>query len=152
MVNPTYQNLTNESLGKHQTPVGNLVEVIAGSYKNARGPARTYSPMEMYIIHYEAEEEITLTFPQHFNAALLAVESSLTLAGEIAVAQDHCALFSNDGGAAVIKGQAGSKCFFFAGQPIEEPIAAHGPFLMNTYEEIRQAYADLRQGMFGELE
>lgn len=109
--------------------------------------------MELYVIKLEPGGIFELPFNADYNASILMIEGTAICNEKSLLPQDHLALFNNDGN--TIKLEANDRAatlLFMAGQPIDEPIAAYGPFLMNTAEEIRQAFEDFRTGKFGYLE
>jgi redox-sensitive bicupin YhaK (pirin superfamily) len=91
------------------------------------------------------------SFPAHYNSALLVVEGSIKINDKDKVATDHFALFKNDGESYSIEALESTIVLILSGEPINEPIAAHGPFVMNTREEIMQAFDDYNKGKFGYL-
>ena len=88
-------------------------------------------------------------FPKNYNTALLVIEGSIIVNGEEKVPTDHFVLMANDGESFTIKADEKSIVLVLSGEPINEPIAAHGPFVMNTRQEIVQAFDDFHKGKFG---
>lgn len=149
---PRYQEITADKKGIVKLNKG-VVEIIAGELQGVKGPAQTFSPMELYVIKLEQGGSFELPLNPDYNASMLMIEGTMIFNENSLLPQDHFALFNNDGN--IIKLQAdedSATALFMAGQPINEPIAAYGPFLMNTAEEIRQAFEDFRTGKFGYLE
>jgi redox-sensitive bicupin YhaK (pirin superfamily) len=91
-------------------------------------------------------------FPATYNTCLLVIEGSILVNGTEDVPLDHLALFTNSGEAFTITASEDSIVLILSGEPLKEPIAAHGPFVMNTRQEIMQAFEDYEQGKFGSLE
>lgn len=152
MTPPKYQGLTKEGMGRHILPGGaGSIEVIAGELQGAKGPASTFTPIQMYKGHVKKGAEVTFALPAGFNTGVLALEGSLFVNGS-AVPTDHFALLENDGEELTVKAEADSVFLLLSGEPIDEPIAAYGPFVMNTQEEIHRAIEDFNQGRFGRLE
>ncbi len=159
MTPPKYQEITNGMMGRYILP-GNkgIIEIIAGEFNNSddagnvvKGPASTFTPMHVYNARLKKEAELELSFPAHFNTGLLIVEGSATINNTM-VAADHFVLFKNDGEKFVITASEESTILILSGEPINEPIAQYGPFLMNKWEELEQAIADVSAGKFGVLE
>jgi len=92
-----------------------------------------------------------LEFPSNHNTGLLVIEGAVEANGR-SVPANHFALFGNDGEGVTVKATADSRLLVLSGAPIDEPIAAYGPFVMNTQEEIYQAVEDFQSGKFGRLE
>jgi redox-sensitive bicupin YhaK (pirin superfamily) len=148
---PRYQEITSDKKGIVQLQTGR-VEIIAGEYKNVNGPALTFSPIELYIIKLEQGDVFEKELPQEYNVCALMVEGSAVYDGSVSIPEDHLMLLKNDGTNIKLETKSSCTILFMAGKPLHEPIAAYGPFLMNTEEEIRQAFEDFRNGKFGYLE
>ena len=152
MSKPKYQPLTNAQLGKYKLPNdGGVVEVIAGEFKGVKGAASTFTPIEMYNVKIKKGSAATFDLPENFNTGILVVEGSVKVNGENAP-DDNFILFKNEGETILIEATEDSILFVISGEPINEPIAAYGPFLMNTHEELEQALEDFNKGKFGYLE
>ncbi|MBI1341745.1 MAG: pirin family protein [Terrimonas sp.] len=152
MTAPQYQEITRNKMGKYQLPAdGGTIEVIAGSYEEVQGPASTFSPMQVYNARLEKGASANFSFPQFFNTGLLVIEGSITVNGEN-VGTDHFVLFKNDGEIFTLEASDTATILILSGAPIDEPIAAYGPFLMNTWEEVEQAMKDMNAGKFGVLQ
>lgn len=152
MSTPKYQAITNAQIPKIPVPQnGGLVEVIAGIYQGNNGAASTFSPVHMLNAKLNHGGEAIFNFPAHFNTGLLVIEGSVIINGSEDVPLDHFALFTNNGESFTVKATENSVVLILSGEPIKEPIAAHGPFVMNTRQEIMQAFEDYENGKFGEL-
>ena|ERR1035437_599091 len=151
MSKPKYQAITNDQLGKYQLDNGGVVEVIAGEFKGVKGAASTFTPIEMYNAKIKKGAAVTFDLPENFNTGILVVEGAVKVNGEKAPA-DNFILFKNEGETISIEAEEDSILFVISGEPINEPIAAYGPFLMNTHEELEQALDDFNKGKFGYLE
>lgn len=151
MTPPKYQEITKSMLGKYEIP-GNhgVVEVIAGEYKGAKGPAFTFTPMHVLTARMKKDAELEFSFPSNYNTGLLIVEGTATVNGEN-VGTDHFVLFRNDGESFSIRAEEDAIVLVLSGEPINEPIAQYGPFLMNSWEELEQAIEDVNKGKFGVL-
>ncbi|MFM7672806.1 MAG: pirin family protein [Bacteroidota bacterium] len=149
---PAYQEITNERMGKFHLPDGKgIVEVIAGNFQGTKGPARTFTPIEMYNLKLQAGAQVELDLPVNHNTALLLIEGSATIQSNT-VPADHFVLFNSDGERIQVEAKQDSVILVLSGEPIQEPIAAYGPFLMNSWAEIEQAIQDFNAGKFGVLE
>jgi len=151
MTTPKYQAITNAEMGRFELPGGGFVEVIAGEFNGVNGPATTFSPVHLYNLKPKAGTSLTLSFPPHYTTAILAIEGSATLNGEKKLPTDNLAVFGTDGEEIVVQTDQDSVLLLMAGEPLNEPIAQYGPFLMNTNAEIAQAIDDFQQGKFGYL-
>ncbi len=149
MTKPKYQAIEQSSIPVHEGE-GIKVSVIAGTYQHLKGIASTFTDIRMFLIHFEENGIFEYECPSSYTAI------ALNIGGEI-VAQDnvfpehHCLLFANDGESISLKGKTVSSALILIGEPIREEIVAYGPFVMNTKDEIVQAYDDFRSGLFGTL-
>lgn len=150
MTTPRYQEIKKEKMGQHAFE-GGMLEIIAGEYREIKGPAQTFSPLNVYNLHLNPTKEITLELPAEFNTGMLVIKGSVTIEDQL-VPADHFALFQNNGTSITIKAKESATLLVLSGQPLNEPIVAYGPFLMNSWEEIEQAVEDFNNGKFGVLD
>ncbi|MHA8105907.1 pirin family protein [Aquirufa sp. 5-AUSEE-100C1] len=149
---PKYQAIENAAMPKVAVEKG-FVEVIAGNFQGVQGKASTFTPVNMFNAHLEAGGKSEFEFPAEFNTCLVVVEGEIRINGsEESVPLDHFVRFENEGETFQIEATENSKILILSGEPIREPIAAHGPFVMNTRQEILQAFQDFEEGKFGQLE
>jgi quercetin 2,3-dioxygenase len=152
MSTPNYQPIINEKMMKHILDDGeSKIELIAGQYKEAKGIASTFTPIEVYNAKLIKNGEAIFDFPASYNTAFLVIEGNVQI-NATEVNSDHLVLFSNQDGMIQLKANENSTVLILSGQPIDEPIFSYGPFLMNTQEEIVAAYDDFEAGKFGHLE
>ncbi|HEX7906309.1 MAG TPA: pirin family protein [Chitinophagaceae bacterium] len=152
MTAPKYQEITHGMMGKYEVPGDKgVVEVIAGEYKNVKGPASTFTPLQVYNARLKKGAVVEFNFPSIYNTGLLAVEGTVVV-NDKNIATDHFVLFKNDGEEISIEASEDAIILILSGEPINEPIAQYGPFLMNTWEELEQAIQDVNAGKFGVLE
>lgn len=150
---PKYQAITGNDMGKYLLPDGaGVIEVIAGDYKTVKGPAFTFSPVTLINLKLEKGGKAGFSFPSIYNTCALVIEGSIILNGAEKADSDHFVLFGNDGEDFTIEASAKAIVLIMSGEPINEPIVANGPFVMNTQTEIMKAYADLNRGRFGFLQ
>jgi hypothetical protein len=149
---PKYQPIANDRMSKVLLPDhAGFVEIIAGSYQGTAGPASTFSPINLMNARLNKGGKAVFNFPSGYNTGLLVIEGKIRINGEQTVPPDHFALFENEGEDFEMEAYENSIVLVLSGEPLNEPIAAHGPFVMNTMEEIRQAYNDYHSGRFGDL-
>ncbi len=151
MTEPKYQAITNAEMGRVKLPGGGEVEIIAGEFAGVKGPATTFSPVHLYNLKLKKGETLELDYPAGYTTAILAVEGSATFNGAETLPTDHLALFARDGEHITVNAIDDSVLLVMSGEPLNEPIAQYGPFLMNTQEEIAQAIHDYQSGKFGYL-
>lgn len=152
MTKPAYQGITRGEMGRYDLPSGlGHVEVVAGEVGGAKGPARTFTPVHLSKAFLKAGAEVTYTLPEAWNAALLVLEGAVSLDGA-AAPSDHFVLLRNDGDSVTVRADKDAVVLVLGGEPIREPVAAYGPFVMNTQAEIHQAVEDFNSGKFGRLD
>ncbi|MEQ1763087.1 MAG: pirin family protein [Pyrinomonadaceae bacterium] len=151
MTTPKYQAITNAEMGRFELPEGGSIEVIAGEYNGTNGPATTFSPVHLYNLKPKAGTSLELSFPSHYTTAVLAIEGSATLNGDKKLPTENLVVFGTDGEDISIRAEEDSVLLVMAGEPLNEPIAQYGPFLMNTKAEIAEAIDDYQEGKFGYL-
>lgn len=153
MSKPKYQSIENKNMGRYKIDEnGSEVEVIAGDYKGVKGAASTFSPMHILNAKLKKGASAEFHFPQNYNTALLVIEGSITVNGTEKAPTDHLVLMDNDGETFTVEASEDAVVLVLSGKPLNEPIAAHGPFVMNTREELIQAFEDFNKGKFGYLE
>ena len=151
MTPPKYQEVTNSTMGKYNLPGDTgVIEIIAGEYKNVKGPASTFTPLHAYNAKLKKGADVDLSFPSGYNTGILVIEGNVSINDE-PVATDHFVLFKNDGEMINLKASENAILLVLSGEPIDEPIAQYGPFLMNTWSEVEQAMKDVNAGKFGVL-
>ncbi len=150
---PKYQGVKKTELSKFALPENaGEIEVIAGNFKEAKGSVSTFTPMDVYNARLNKGGKVDFSFPETYNTGFIIIEGSVKINdSEIAIA-DQFVHFKNEGENITIEGLENSVVLVLSGEPINEPIAQYGPFLMNKPEEIQQAIADYNEGRFGYLE
>lgn len=151
MTTPKYQAITNAEMGRVALPRGGEVEIIAGEFAGVTGPATTFSPVHLLNLKPKAGETFNLAFPSGYTTAILAIEGSGVLNGSEKLPTNNLALFAREGEDLTVTADEDSVLLVMSGEPLNEPIAQYGPFLMNTQIEIAEAIEDYRAGKFGHL-
>lgn len=152
MSKPKYQALSNEEIPTYElADAQGVIDVIAGQYKGIKGSATTFTPMHLFNAKLKKDGKANFSFPAHYNTALLVIEGDIQVNGQEAVPTDHFVLFEDQGEDFTIEAKSDTIVLILSGEPIDEPIAAQGPFVMNTREELKQAMKDFNMGKFGYL-
>ncbi|WP_413532848.1 pirin family protein [Empedobacter brevis] len=151
MSSPKYQAIEHNSIPIVEVENG-FVEVIAGEYNQTKGAASTFSPIHMLNAKLNEGGKANFSFPANYNTFLLVIEGEIKVNEQEIVPTDHLLLFENEGEDFTIEATEKSVVLILSGEPLNEPIASYGPFVMNTQEEIRQAFEDFNNGKFGTLE
>lgn len=152
MTAPKYQAIKNAEMKMVDLGENGLVEIIAGEFNGEKGPASTFSPVNLMNAKLKKGGKAEFSFPANFNTAALVIEGSIIVNEEEKVPTDNFILFENEGETSTIEASEDSVVLIISGQPLNEPIFPHGPFVMNTREEIIQAFEDFNTGKFGYLE
>lgn len=153
MSEPKYQGISKDMIQSFELPDNKgKVEVIAGEYNGVKGAASTFTAVHLYNAKLNSGAHAQFAFPAHYNTSLLVVEGKVNVNNSDIIETDHFALFQNVGEDFTIEAIEDSVVLIMSGEPIREPIIAHGPFVMNTREELVQAFRDVQNGKFGDLE
>lgn len=153
MSKPKYQAIENKNINRFILEnKGGEIEVIAGEHKGIIGAASTFTPVNMLNAKLNKGAKTDFSFPANHNTALLVIEGSIRVNEVEQVPTDHFVLFENEGENFTIEALENTVVLILSGEPIHEPIAAQGPFVMNTKAEIIQAINDFNMGKFGFLE
>lgn len=146
-----YQTLLAADMGQLKLDEkGSLLRIIAGKCQGVKGPAATFTPIEIYDVDLKAGSSFTTSLPQNHNSMILMLKGAAKINGETARFKD-LVLFDRKGEEVHIQASEDSLLLFLSGEPIEEPVIQSGPFVMNTVEEIEQAEIDFQSGKFGWL-
>jgi redox-sensitive bicupin YhaK (pirin superfamily) len=157
MSKPGYQAITSDQIPVVQFATGGHVRVIAGELNGAglpktKGPATTFTPVNLWDVIVKAGETVELTVPEGHNTAVILRKGDATVNSEAKLnGEAKIAVLGREGETVVITAKEDSQLVLLSGEPINEPIASYGPFVMNTREEIMQAVTDLKSGKFGRL-
>lgn len=149
---PGYQDVVGS-----RTPViplaggAGTVRVVAGEFEREKGPARTFTPIELWDMRLQAGKIANLHVPAGQSTALLFLRGGGRVNGSNSVDQEQLVVLDRDGETLSIEAGADSTVLLLSGKPIDEPVVGYGPFVMNTEGEIRQAIADYRNGLMGHL-
>lgn len=151
MSTPKYQAIEHKNIPTVEVENG-TIEVIAGEYNQTKGAASTFSPVNMLNAKLTSGGKASFNFPAHYNTVLLVIEGEVKVNNEEIVPTDHLLLFENKGENFEIEATENSVVLILSGEPLNEPIASYGPFVMNTQDEIRAAFDDFNNGKFGTLQ
>lgn len=153
MTSPAYQSIENRHLGKYilEDEKGQ-VEVISGSFKGVAGPAKSFIPIDLFNISLNKGSLIDFSLPEHHNTGLLVIKGEIRINDNTDVEESSFVLFENLNESIQLEASDNCKVLLMSGEPIDEPLVSRGPFLMNTIEEIKEAYEDYYNGLFGYLE
>ncbi len=149
---PGYQTLLKAQIPSVALPHdGGTVRVMAGELAGHQGPAKTFTPINLWDVNVRAGATAELPLPDGHTTALLVLSGQLALDGDQTAGEGDLAIFHRAGSAVAFKATADAKLLVMSGEPIAEPVVGHGPFVMNSRAEIQQAFEDYQLGKMGEL-
>ena len=148
---PGYQTLLRDSIPVVPLGDGSSARVIAGEFNGVKGPARTFTPLNVWDVRLEAGQRAELDLPAGHTAILFVLRGAVTLNGSRRVNASEMALLDSAGAGVTVEAGEDATLLVLSGEPIDEPIAGYGPFVMNTEAEIRQVVEDYRRGLMGAI-
>jgi quercetin 2,3-dioxygenase len=152
MSRPRYQPIVAADIANVDLPdAAGLVRVIAGAYQGHRGPAMTFTDINVWDVRLNASKRVTLSLPEGHTTAIALLRGALKVNGTHDASGAQVVQFDRSGQEVQLEASADATFLVLTGAPIDEPIAGHGPFVMNTREEIMSAMKDLQEGRFGQL-
>jgi len=125
--------------------------VIAGAWEGVQGPAYTVTPINVFDLDLMADSRVTIPIPERHCSGVVLLHGDAEIQGQPYPGEAHIAVLSRDGDAVTLHAKTNAKLLILSGEPINEPVASYGPFVMNTREEIMQAMDDYRAGRMGHL-
>ncbi len=153
-----YQTLFKAQIPNVELPRdAGTVRVIAGEYGGGRGPAKTFTPINLWDVSLRAGNSADLPLPDGHTTLFLVLSGEVTVNGEregpsrTGLHEGDLVIFARSGDGISVKAKSEAKLLVMDGEPIAEPIVGHGPFVMNSRAEIQQAFEDYQLGRMGEL-
>jgi len=128
------------------------LRVIAGGYQGHQGPARTFTPMDVWDMRLQAGSHLQLPVAAGRNAALVVLRGTVRVNGERDAGPASLVLLERTGEDVLIEAREGASVLLLSGEPIDEPIVGYGPFVMNSQAEIAESFDDFHAGRFGQME
>lgn len=146
-----YQAITSAQIPAVALPGGGQVRVIAGDYAGNRGPAKTFTPMNVWDVRLTAGETVTFDLPEGWSTGLAIVQGTVLVNGAHVAREAQLVVTEQSGTSITLEANGDVALLLMSGEPIEEPIVGYGPFVMNSQEEIVQAVNDFNSGKFGSM-
>ncbi|MFY9342348.1 MAG: pirin family protein [Planctomycetota bacterium] len=153
MSKPRYQDLTKAAIPVLELPGGaGTARVIAGAIGGTRGPAKTFTPIDLWDLSLRRGRPATFALPAGHTALLLVQHGTVRVGANDDVAAMQLAILDRSDPALQLEARDDdARLLVMSGAPIPEPVVGHGPFVMNTRAEIHQAIVDFEQGRMGSL-
>jgi len=149
---PGYQSLLDADIPMVDLPNGaGKLRVVAGNFGSAKGPARTFTPINIWDVRVNRGKAVNLDVPEGHTLSVLVLSGTVEIGGKEIAREAQTVIFSRDGGGITIEANKDAKLLVLTGEPLDEPVVAYGPFVMNTADEIRQAIQDFQSGKFGAI-
>ena len=152
MAEPGYQGILDREIPDLELKdnAGRL-RLIADEFDGQRGPARTFTPIDVWDVRLNAGKSATFDLHQGRNTALVVLHGAVEVNGQEVVREGQLVLFDREGTDIRLDAEQDATVLILSGEPIDEPIVGHGPFVMNTEAEIQQAFIDFQSGKFGRM-
>lgn len=149
---PAYQTLLDKDIPAVELPgKAGTLRVIAGDYDGDKGPARTFTPINIWDVRLRRDKSARFSLPEGHSLAVVVLAGTVEVNGAEIVRTGQMVVLSREGGEIALAANGDAKLLVLSGEPIDEPVVAHGPFVMNTVGEIRQAVLDFQSGRFGQM-
>ncbi|BBK33051.1 hypothetical protein EDC65_4325 [Stella humosa] len=147
-----YQGIRDAEIPRVDLPEGaGVARIIAGELAGVKGPARTFTPINVWDVALVRDADVALDLPEGHTAMLVVLTGHVTVNGEHGAGEAEMILLGRDGCGASVHADGDAKLLVLTGEPIDEPIVGHGPFVMNSQAEIRQAIDDYNSGRFARI-
>lgn len=152
MTHPGYQSITADVIPDVDLPnKAGRMRVIAGRYGDIVGPAHTFSPLNVWDLQLNQNQEVTLQQPAGWSTALVVLEGEIKVNGEGSAREGQLVVLSQKGETLHLAAETHAKVLLMAGEPLQEPIVGYGPFVMNTKTQIAEAVRDFNSGRFDQI-
>ena len=152
MAKPRYQTILDAAIPRVILGDGaGTLRLIAGEYDGHKGPAETFTPIEVWDLSVADGKTVTLATPEGHTTALVTMRGRALINGEHAAGPAQIARLAREGGEFTVSAEGGLSALVLAGEPIAEPVVGYGPFVMNSEREIATAFADFQSGRFGRM-
>ena len=147
-----YQTLLKAQIPNITLPQeAGTVRVIAGDYNGRKGAAKTFSPINLWDVNLRAGKSADLPLPDGHTTTFLVLSGEVQVDGERDAGEGDLAIFARAGDGITVKAKTDAKLLVMGGEPFDEPVVGHGPFVMNSRAEIQQAFDEYQLGRMGEI-
>ncbi|MGX1588107.1 pirin family protein [Brevundimonas diminuta] len=152
MTRPGYQSILNADIPTVSLPDdAGTARIIAGAMDGSKGPATTFTPINVWDVRLNRDAETTLVLPEGHTAMVVVLSGHVTVNGDQPAGAAEALLLDRQGDSVTLSADADTTLLILTGEPIDEPIVGYGPFVMNSEDEIRTAVTDFNSGRFGDI-
>ena len=146
MAAPAYQDIRSEQIPAVSLGGGASVRVIAGEFRGAKGPARTFTPINVWDTRIKAGHRVEMDFPEGYTTLLAILRGKVVINGDETAEAAELAILDRAGKRITLDATEDAVILVLNGEPIDEPVVGYGPFVMNTHAEIQEAFRDFQSG------
>lgn len=150
MANPFYKGLGSKEMPKQTLEKGGYVQVVSGIHAGLKGPFEAHSEVNLYMANMKAGEKASFDIPLGHNSFVMVLTGGFHVVDAGVGKSTLCVLEGN--GTAQVSCEEDGYLLIGTGEPLNEPVATHGPFVMNTQREVMQAIHDYNEGKMGSLD
>jgi redox-sensitive bicupin YhaK (pirin superfamily) len=152
MTTPRYQGVLDSQIPNVALPEGaGSVRVIAGEYQGHQGGAKTFTPINLWDVKLKSASSVNFPLTEGHTALLFVLKGKIKLHSGEVIGEAEMAVMEKEGRELSFSAVEDAVVLFLGGEPLNEPIVGYGPFVMNTQEEIRQAFVDYQSGKMGKI-
>ena len=148
---PRYQTILDSDIPQIDLGEDGRLRVIAGEYQGNKGPSQTFTPVHLYDVQLPQGRQVDLALVDGFNAGVFVLSGAVLVNRDREVGEAELSVHEPQGSQVHLAAQRDSRLLILSGEPIRDPVARMGPFVMNTQEELVQAVSDYRAGKMGHL-
>jgi redox-sensitive bicupin YhaK (pirin superfamily) len=146
---PGYQDIRSAQIPVVALGARSSLRVVAGEFRGVKGPARTFTPINVWDAKIAAGERVELAFTPGYTTLLAVLQGRVTINGAEAAGPAELVVLDRAGNRVAVEAAADATVLVLNGEPIDEPVVGYGPFVMNTNGEIQQAFRDFHEGRLG---
>ncbi|WP_159567245.1 pirin family protein [Budvicia diplopodorum] len=147
-----YQAITNQQIPQVTlSDSAGTLRVIAGQFNQTKGPASTFTDINLWDVNLKADKQAVLAIPEGHNTLLVVVSGTVLINDKQVAREADLISFDTLGSEVRLESNNNATVLVLSGEPIDEPVVGQGPFVMNTREEIHQAIDEFNRGEMGQV-
>ena len=152
MTAPGYQAITDATIPQVALGDAGTARIIAGELDGSKGPASTFSPMNVWDVRIHAGKPVDLPQPEGWTTLVVVLDGTVQVNGDAVLRPAQMVTLSTEGTGLHIEANSDAKILVLSGEPIDEPVVGYGPFVMNSQQQIAEAIRDFNTGKFGQMQ